>query len=44
MAPRNMWFYRVVVHRVLSDTQVEVYYVDFGDLTSVDRASLKFLK
>ncbi|XP_046906213.1 tudor domain-containing protein 5 [Hypomesus transpacificus] len=44
VAPRNMWFYRVVVHRVLSDTQVEVYYVDFGDLTSVDRASLKFLK
>ncbi|XP_062306957.1 tudor domain-containing protein 5 isoform X2 [Osmerus eperlanus] len=44
VAPRDMWFYRVVIHRVLSDTQVEVYYVDFGDLTSVDRASLKFLK
>ncbi|XP_045079548.1 tudor domain-containing protein 5 [Coregonus clupeaformis] len=44
VAPQGIWFYRVVVHRVLNDTQAEVYYVDFGDLTTVQRSSLKFLK
>ncbi|KAJ8374804.1 hypothetical protein SKAU_G00053840 [Synaphobranchus kaupii] len=44
VAPRGMWFYRVLVNRVLSDSQVEVYYVDFGDLSTADRSSLRFLK
>ncbi|KAL1023171.1 hypothetical protein UPYG_G00037270 [Umbra pygmaea] len=44
VAPQGFWFYRVVVHRVLNESQAEVYYVDFGDLTVVQSSSLKFLK
>ncbi|XP_010869693.1 tudor domain-containing protein 5 isoform X2 [Esox lucius] len=44
VAPQGVWFYRVVVHQVLSRTQAEVYYVDFGDITTVQISSLKFLK
>ncbi|XP_076880720.1 tudor domain-containing protein 5 [Brachyhypopomus gauderio] len=44
VAPRDVWFYRVVILQLLSATQVEVYYVDFGDHGSVNRSSLRFLK
>ncbi|KAM6962490.1 tudor domain-containing protein 5 [Aplochiton taeniatus] len=44
VSPRDVWFYRVIIHHIVSDTQVEVYYADFGDLAVMERAHLKFLK
>ncbi|KAJ3598928.1 hypothetical protein NHX12_032891 [Muraenolepis orangiensis] len=44
VAPQDLWFYRVVVHRVVSPDQAEVYYVDFGNLNLVSMDKLMFLK
>ncbi|XP_041912087.1 tudor domain-containing protein 5 [Alosa sapidissima] len=44
VAPRDIWFYRVVILQVLDSQQVEVYYTDFGDVNTVDRDRLCFLK
>lgn len=44
LALRDVWFYRVIIHRVLNGSQVEVYYVDYGDFNTVDWRNLKLLK
>ncbi|XP_072416188.1 tudor domain-containing protein 5-like [Chiloscyllium punctatum] len=42
--PDDVWWYRVIIHRVLDEKLVEVYYVDFGDVSPVERSRLRFLK
>ncbi|XP_041061729.1 tudor domain-containing protein 5 isoform X2 [Carcharodon carcharias] len=42
--PHDVWWYRVIIHWVLDEKLVEVYYVDFGDISSVERSRLRFLK
>ncbi|XP_019386471.1 PREDICTED: tudor domain-containing protein 5 isoform X2 [Crocodylus porosus] len=40
----DKWWYRVIVHRVLSEQEVEVFYPDFGNLGTVQKSWLRFLK
>ncbi|KFP84947.1 Tudor domain-containing protein 5, partial [Acanthisitta chloris] len=40
----SRWWYRVVVHRVVSDREVEVFYADYGHLQVVRKSWLRFLK
>ncbi|KGL78126.1 Tudor domain-containing protein 5, partial [Tinamus guttatus] len=44
MISEDKWWYRVIVHRVLSEHDVEVFYADFGNLGTVPRSCLRFLK
>ncbi|XP_019724194.1 tudor domain-containing protein 5-like [Hippocampus comes] len=44
VATAGLWFYRVVIQRVVSTCQVEVYFVDYGNTTTLPSANLKFLK
>uniref|UniRef100_A0A4X2KM54 Tudor domain-containing protein 5 n=1 Tax=Vombatus ursinus TaxID=29139 RepID=A0A4X2KM54_VOMUR len=40
----DKWWYRVIIHRVLGKQEVEVFYPDFGNLGTVQKSSLRFLK
>ncbi|KAM9128818.1 tudor domain-containing protein 5 [Pangshura tecta] len=40
----DKWWYRVIVHRVLSEQEVEVFFPDFGNLRTVQKSCLRFLK
>ncbi|XP_021121007.1 tudor domain-containing protein 5 isoform X2 [Heterocephalus glaber] len=40
----DKWWYRVVIHRVLGKNEVEVFYPDFGNIGTVQKSSLRFLK
>ncbi|XP_061664222.1 tudor domain-containing protein 5-like [Syngnathoides biaculeatus] len=44
VCPFGMWFYRVAIVRVVSDTQARVYFVDYGNSATVRTAELKFLR
>ncbi|NXM98893.1 TDRD5 protein, partial [Sylvia borin] len=40
----STWWYRVIIHRVINDQEVEVFYADYGHLQIVQKSSLRFLK
>ncbi|NXU57762.1 TDRD5 protein, partial [Turnix velox] len=40
----SKWWYRVVIHRVINDREVEVFYPDYGNLKIVQKSWLRFLK
>ncbi|NXY33285.1 TDRD5 protein, partial [Pomatorhinus ruficollis] len=40
----STWWYRVIIHRVVNDQEVEVFYADYGHLQIVQKSSLRFLK
>ncbi|XP_063095862.1 tudor domain-containing protein 5 isoform X2 [Cavia porcellus] len=40
----DKWWYRVVIHQVLAKNEVEVFYPDFGNIGTVQKSSLRFLK
>ncbi|XP_063795881.1 tudor domain-containing protein 5 isoform X2 [Pseudophryne corroboree] len=42
--PGDVWWYRVIVHLVISSTEIQVYYPDFGNVATVKRCWLRFLK
>nr|XP_033772777.1 tudor domain-containing protein 5 isoform X2 [Geotrypetes seraphini] len=42
--PQDVWWYRVIVHKILSEEEVTVYYPDFGNMAAVKVSWLRFLK
>ncbi|NXS58705.1 TDRD5 protein, partial [Brachypteracias leptosomus] len=38
------WWYRVIIHRVINDQEVEVFYAGYGNLRIVQKSWLRFLK
>uniref|UniRef100_A0A8C3XSG2 Tudor domain-containing protein 5 n=1 Tax=Chelydra serpentina TaxID=8475 RepID=A0A8C3XSG2_CHESE len=40
----DKWWYRVIIHQVLSEQEVEVFFPDFGNLRTVQKSCLRFLK
>ncbi|XP_060546116.1 tudor domain-containing protein 5 [Pantherophis guttatus] len=41
---KDKWWYRVIIHRLLNDQEVEVFYPDFGNITVAQKSSLRLLK
>ncbi|NXM40302.1 TDRD5 protein, partial [Gymnorhina tibicen] len=40
----SKWWYRVIIHRVINDQEVEVFCADYGHLQIVQKSLLRFLK
>ncbi|KAM7336105.1 hypothetical protein ACRRTK_004598 [Alexandromys fortis] len=40
----DKWWYRVVIHRIIGKKDVEVFYPDFGNIGTVQKSALRFLK
>ncbi|CAH6789327.1 Tdrd5 [Phodopus roborovskii] len=40
----DKWWYRVIIHRIIGKKEVEVFYPDFGNIGTVQKSSLRFLK
>uniref|UniRef100_A0A8C8AM68 Tudor domain-containing protein 5 n=1 Tax=Otus sunia TaxID=257818 RepID=A0A8C8AM68_9STRI len=40
----SKWWYRVIIHCVINDQEVEVFYPDYGNLEIVQKSWLRFLK
>ncbi|NXB34467.1 TDRD5 protein, partial [Eulacestoma nigropectus] len=40
----SKWWYRVIIHRVINDQEVEVFCADYGHLQIVQKSCLRFLK
>ncbi|NWI74936.1 TDRD5 protein, partial [Dryoscopus gambensis] len=40
----SKWWYRVIIHRVINDREVEVFCADYGHLQIVQKSWLRFLK
>ncbi|XP_073427477.1 tudor domain-containing protein 5 isoform X2 [Dendrobates tinctorius] len=40
----DVWWYRVIIHAIISSEEVQVFYPDFGTLATVKRCWLRFLK
>ncbi|KAL8178028.1 UNVERIFIED_CONTAM: hypothetical protein K2H54_026069 [Gekko kuhli] len=41
---QDKWWYRGIIHCVHSDQEVEVFYLDFGNMGIVPKSHLRFLK
>lgn len=40
----DKWWYRVIIHRIIGKKEVEVFYPDFGNIGTVQKSALRFLK
>ncbi|XP_026643414.1 tudor domain-containing protein 5 isoform X2 [Microtus ochrogaster] len=40
----DKWWYRVIIHRIIGKKDVEVFYPDFGNIGTVQKSALRFLK
>ncbi|XP_043941854.1 tudor domain-containing protein 5 [Protopterus annectens] len=40
----EVWWYRIVIHRLVSEEKVEVFYIDFGNMETVEKSHICLLK